>query len=79
MTFHYEDTISNMFSQIGAFMTSWLGDQTEKVTGSIPYQGKDTVKILRWLLIPFLRYIEHKIHTKINVCLSSRFDPLGFP
>ena len=45
-------------------MTSWLGDQAEKVIVSIPDHGKDTVKIWRWLLIPLLRYLEHKIHTE---------------
>ena len=29
-------------------MTSWLGDQTEKVIVSIPHHAKDTVKISRF-------------------------------
>ena len=45
-------------------MTSWLGDQAEKDILSIPHQGKDTVKIWKWLLIPFWRYLKHKIHTE---------------
>ena len=43
-------------------MTSWLGDQAEKIIVSILHQGKDTVKIWRWLLNLFLRYLKHKIH-----------------
>ena len=43
----YADMYDEVKSQNGAQMTSWLGDQTEKITStaSIPYQGKDTVKI----------------------------------
>ena len=44
-------------------MTSRLGDQAEKGTVSIPHQGKDSVKIWRLLLIPFLRYRKHKMYT----------------
>ena len=46
-------------------MTSWLGDQAEKVIVSIPHQGKDTVKIWRWLLIPFLRYLLMRAHVRV--------------
>ena len=41
----YADMYDEVKSQNGAQMTSWLGDQAEMVTVSIPYQGKDTVKI----------------------------------
>ena len=60
-------------------MTSRLGDEAEKVIVSIPHEGKDNVKIWRWSLIPFLRYLEHKIHAEINGCLSLRFEGVGFP
>ena len=66
----YEDMNDHVKTQNGAYMTSWLGDQAEKVIVSIPHQGKDTVKIWKWLLIPFLRYLKHKIHTerKKKIC-----------
>ena len=51
----YEDMNDNVNSQNGAWMTSWLSDQTEKLNYTIPHQGKDTVKIWTWLLIPFWR------------------------
>ena len=41
----YEDMNDNVNSQNGAWMMSWLSDQTEKLIVSIPHQGKDTVKI----------------------------------
>ena len=44
-------------------MTSRLSDEAEKGTVSIFHQGKDTVKIWRLLLIPFLRYRKHKMYT----------------
>ena len=44
-------------------MTSRLSDEAEKGTVSISHQGKDTVKIWRLLLIPFLRYRKHKMYT----------------
>ena len=53
--FAYEDMNDNVKSQNGAWRTSWLSDHTEKGSVSIPHHGKDTVKIWRWFLIPFLR------------------------
>ena len=41
----YEDMYDEVKSQNGAQMTSWLGDQAEKVIVSIFHQAKDTVKI----------------------------------
>ena len=41
----YEDMNDNVNSQNGAWMTSWLSDDTEKLIGSIRNQSKDTVKI----------------------------------
>ena len=41
----YEDMNDNVNSQNGAWMTSWLSDDTEKLIGSIRNQNKDTVKI----------------------------------
>ena len=41
----YEDINDNVNSQNGAWMTSWLSEQAEKLIVSIPHQGKDTVKI----------------------------------
>ena len=41
----YEDMNDNVKSQNGAWMTSWLSDQTENLILTIPHQGKDTVKI----------------------------------
>ena len=62
----YEDINDNVKTQNGAWMTSWLSDHTEKRTFSIPDNDKDTVKILTWLLILFLRYHGPKIHTERN-------------
>ena len=45
----YEDMNDNVKTQNGAWMTSWLSDQTEKLIVSIPHEGKDTVKIWTWL------------------------------
>ena len=44
----YENMNDNVNSQNGAWMTSWLSDQTEKLAVSIPNHGKDIVKIWRW-------------------------------
>ena len=44
----YEDMNDTVNSQNGAWMTSWLSDQTEKLAVSIPNHGKDIVKIWRW-------------------------------
>ena len=41
----YEDMNDNVKSQNGAWMTSWLTDQTENLILTIPHQGTDTVKI----------------------------------
>ena len=41
----YEDMNDNVKTQNGAWMTSWLSDQTEKRRFSIPDNAKDTVKI----------------------------------
>ena len=59
-------------------ITKMVAYQLDLIIVSIPHQGKDTVKIWRWLLIPFLRYLEHQIHTEINGCFSSRFMLLAF-
>ena len=59
-------------------ITKMAAYQLDLITLSIPHQGKDTVKIWRWLLIPFLRYLEHKIHTEINARSSLRFFFLSF-
>ena len=40
-----EDRNDNVKTQNGAWMTSWLSDQAEKLIVSIPHQGKDMVKI----------------------------------
>ena len=41
----YEDINDNAKTQNGAWMTSWLSDQTKKRRFSIPDNDKDTVKI----------------------------------
>ena len=41
----YEDINDNVKTQNGAWMTSWLSDQTEKRRFLIPDNDKDTVKI----------------------------------
>ena len=36
-------------------MTSWLSDQAEKLSYTIPDKAKDTEEIWKWLGIGFLR------------------------
>ena len=73
----YEDINDNVKTQNGAWMTSWLSDQTEKRRFSIPDNDKDTVKISTWLLILFLIYHGPKIHTERNNENKIRTDSIG--
>ena len=41
----YGDMNDNVNSQIGAWMTSWLSDQAEKLNWTIPDKAKDTEEI----------------------------------